>query len=95
MSQLRQLSLTPSLTPIYLPKWGLTVEDGVVTEWLVVEGQPVKAGQVLVLVETDKATGEVGSPASGRLKRILKSAGTSVKPGEALGEIETGNDPSC
>jgi pyruvate dehydrogenase E2 component (dihydrolipoamide acetyltransferase) len=86
------LSLAPRLSTVYLPKWGLTMEDGVVSEWLVDEGQPVDVGQLLVLVETDKATGEVASPARGRLKRILKSVGTSVKPGEALGEIETDND---
>ena len=38
---------------------GATGGDVKIIEWLVAEGAPVKAGQALFVVETDKATSEV------------------------------------
>ncbi|HZV48792.1 MAG TPA: lipoyl domain-containing protein [Candidatus Dormibacteraeota bacterium] len=76
------------LVPVTVPRWGLTMEDGVVQEWMVGEGEEVREREVLVTIETDKAVGEVESPASGRVARILALEGTAVRPGELLAEIE-------
>lgn len=70
-----------------LPQWGLTMENGVVQEWMVEVGETVVEGEVLVTVETDKAVGEVESPAAGRLGRILAEEGAEVEPGDVLAEI--------
>lgn len=70
-----------------LPQWGLTMENGVVQEWMVEVGEAVVEGEVLVTVETDKAVGEVESPAAGRLARILAEEGAEVEPGDVLAEI--------
>ncbi|HLH71469.1 MAG TPA: lipoyl domain-containing protein [Candidatus Dormibacteraeota bacterium] len=76
------------LVPVTVPRWGLTMEDGVVQEWMVGEGEEVREREVLVTIETDKAVGEVESPASGRVARIVAPEGTGVRPGELLAEIE-------
>jgi pyruvate dehydrogenase E2 component (dihydrolipoamide acetyltransferase) len=72
-----------------MPRWGLTAEDATILEWMVGEGDEVREGEVLVTVETDKATGEVEAPASGRLARVLVSEGATVRPGDVLAEIES------
>ncbi|HZU18763.1 MAG TPA: lipoyl domain-containing protein [Candidatus Dormibacteraeota bacterium] len=77
------------LVPVTVPRWGLTMEDGVVQEWMVGEGEEVREREVLVTIETDKAVGEVEAPVAGRVARILVPEGTAVRPGELLAEIET------
>ncbi len=77
-----------------MPKLGMNMVEGTIVEWLAKEGQQVKAGQAILAIETDKATQEVESPASGTLARILKDVGETVPcntvmavilaPGEAL-----------
>lgn len=78
----------PRVVPVTMPHGGLTMEDGTVDEWMVEEGETVAAKDVLVTVETDKATAEVESPASGRLLRIVAAEGASVQAGDVLAEIE-------
>lgn len=77
-----------SAVPVQMPRWGLTAEDATVVEWLVGEGDEVREGEVLLTVETDKATGEVEAPANGRLTRVLVAEGQTVRPGDVLAEIE-------
>ena len=45
--------------PIVVPHLGATGGDVKIVEWLVAEGQSVKAGDLLFVVETDKSTSEV------------------------------------
>lgn len=79
----------PRPVPVQMPRWGLTAEDATILEWMVGEGDEVREGEVLVTVETDKATGEVEAPATGRLARVLVSEGATVRPGDILAEIES------
>ncbi|MBW1713264.1 MAG: biotin/lipoyl-binding protein, partial [Deltaproteobacteria bacterium] len=56
---------------VVLPMLGITVEKGQVAEWLKKEGDPVKKGEIIFIVEADKVTTEVESPADGILAKIL------------------------
>jgi pyruvate/2-oxoglutarate dehydrogenase complex dihydrolipoamide acyltransferase (E2) component len=77
-----------------LPKLGMNQEDGEIVSWLVAEGDSVVEGQPIVEVETDKATVELESTASGVLARIVYGEGDIVPingvlavilaPGEAM-----------
>jgi pyruvate dehydrogenase E2 component (dihydrolipoamide acetyltransferase) len=64
------------------------MDDAVVVEWMVSEGERVESGSVLLTVETDKSIAEVNSPTSGRLVAIAVHDGDSVRPGDVLAEIE-------
>jgi pyruvate dehydrogenase E2 component (dihydrolipoamide acetyltransferase) len=66
------------VTEVILPKLGQTMEEGTVVEWLKQEGEPVQRGEVLFMVETDKATLEVEAPARGFLRKILVPVGETV-----------------
>jgi len=61
-----------------MPKLGMNMVEGTIVEWLVPEGETVEAGQVVLAIETDKATQEVEAPASGVLARILKHEGETI-----------------
>jgi pimeloyl-ACP methyl ester carboxylesterase len=81
---------------IVMPKWGLSMQEGLIVQWLKREGEPVDKGEPLLEVETEKMTSVVEAPASGLLARILHPAGTRVPvthlialitaPGEAIPE---------
>lgn len=76
------------MVEVLVPRWGLTMEEAVVSRWMKQEGDLVAAGEPLVVLETDKASGEVEAPAAGRLSRILVPEGATVRPGEVLAQIE-------
>lgn len=59
-----------------------------VTEILVAVGDDIATGQPLVVLETDKASVEVPSPAAGVLRSLAIATGASVAVGDLLGEIE-------
>lgn len=77
---------------IRLPKLGQAMEEGLVVEWLVAEGERVSAGDPVVLIETDKMTSEVTTEEDGELLSIRVPAGETVSIGTVLGYV--GSDPS-
>ena len=60
----------------------------VVLKWLVNEGDPVRRGQALFEVETDKATMDVESSKTGILKKQLVQPEQAVVAGEIVAVIE-------
>jgi pyruvate dehydrogenase E2 component (dihydrolipoamide acetyltransferase) len=66
---------------------GLTMEEGTVAEWLKHEGDTVAKDEPLVMVEMDKGTQEVPSPAAGVLRRIIVQPGTTVPVKAIIAEI--------
>jgi pimeloyl-ACP methyl ester carboxylesterase len=66
-------------TIVKMPKWGLTMTQGTIVDWLVAEGSEVAEGDMLLTVETEKAVDDVGAPASGVLYRIVAPAGSEVE----------------
>ncbi len=72
-------------TPILMPALSPTMEEGKLAKWLKAEGDPVKAGDVIAEIETDKATMEVEAVDEGVLGKILIPAGTEhVKVNTAI-----------
>jgi len=69
---------------IEMPKLSDTMTVGTLVKWLKKEGDPVKAGDMLAEVETDKATMELESFFDGTLIKIFAPAGAEVAIGAAL-----------
>ncbi len=65
-------------TEVCMPRQGQSVESCLILEWKKNEGDPVKTGEILCEVETDKATFEVEAPAEGTLIKILHPKGADV-----------------
>ena len=80
-------------TNVYLPQWGMGMNDATIIKWLTKEGDLVKKGDQLVEVESSKVNAEIESPESGKIGKILYEEGQVAKVGEILaiiiGENET------
>ncbi|WP_340589003.1 biotin/lipoyl-containing protein [Erythrobacter alti] len=74
-------------TEILLPKLGFSMTEGQVSEWMFGDGEDVKEGDVLFLLEADKSANEVEAPATGKLKIVVEE-GVTKQVGEVLGYIE-------
>ncbi len=78
---------------VYLPIWGMQMEEGKVVKWLVSEGDRVEKGEPLVEIETEKITNVVESPAAGIVARIIAKEGEVIKITGLLAVIiEEGED---
>ena len=64
-------------TEVLMPALSPTMEKGNLAKWLKKEGDPVKSGDVIAEIETDKATMEVEAVDEGTLGRILVPEGTA------------------
>lgn len=61
---------------IVMPKMGLTMSEGTISNWRKQEGDAIKQGEVLFEVETDKLTNDFESTSEGILRKILVKEGT-------------------
>ena len=74
-------------TQILMPKIGFSMNEGILTKWLVQDGDTVSQGQHLYTLESEKSLQDIEAPAAGRL-RIIAAAGETYPVGAILGEIE-------
>jgi pyruvate dehydrogenase E2 component (dihydrolipoamide acetyltransferase) len=82
-----------------MPNVSGTTTEAKVIQWLKKEGDEVKEGEPLFVIETEKVTVDVEAIASGRLQRILVREGITVpvaepvaiiaKPGDSESDIES------
>jgi 2-oxoglutarate dehydrogenase E2 component (dihydrolipoamide succinyltransferase) len=73
---------------VVVPKWGLTMDEARVVQWMRSVGDSVIEGEPLCEIETDKAVGEVNSPANGVLVAIDVEVGSFVEPSQRIARIE-------
>jgi pyruvate dehydrogenase E2 component (dihydrolipoamide acetyltransferase) len=78
---------------VLIPKLGLTMEYGLIEEWLVAPGTPVKPGDPLLRLATDKVDVEVEAEGSGLFHPAVES-GAELPPGALIGWLlEAGEAP--
>lgn len=75
--------MNEKITPIVMPKWGLTMTEGTLSAWHVEEGQAISPGQEIMDVETDKIANAVEAADGGLLRRRVGKIG-EVYPVKAL-----------
>ncbi|MFV0252728.1 MAG: biotin/lipoyl-containing protein [Beutenbergiaceae bacterium] len=68
-------------TTVPMPKWGVTMEDGEITEWRVKAGDAVSEGDVIGVVSTDKIDVDFEAPSDGVIAKLLADVGQTVEVG--------------
>ena len=77
------------LVEVRVPVLAESVAEATLMDWHKQPGDPVKFGDALVDIETDKVTLEVVAPEDGMLVKILKNGGEDVASDELIAEIDT------
>lgn len=76
-------SVPAGIHELTMPKWGLTMEEGTISSWMLDEGDEVEVGTEIMEVETDKIAQAVESTVSGVLRRKIGEEGEEY-PVQAL-----------
>ncbi|WP_317440863.1 dihydrolipoamide acetyltransferase family protein [Streptomyces collinus] len=76
------------MTAFTMPSLGADMDEGLLQEWLVRPGDRVHKGDVMAVVETDKAAIEVECFDSGTVARLLVEPGTRVPVGTPLALLD-------
>lgn len=79
------------MSEVVMPRLSDTMAEGVLSRWVVNEGDAVKKGDVLAEIETDKATMDLEAFEAGVLERQLVPEGASVPIGEPVAMIGDGS----
>jgi len=66
------------IVPVAMPKWGLSMQLGKITAWVVEEGDEVSVGDDLADIETEKINGTLEAAAAGTVRRIIARVGEDV-----------------
>jgi pyruvate dehydrogenase E2 component (dihydrolipoamide acetyltransferase) len=75
------------ITPILMPTWGLTMEEGTIVRWLVDEGAEIAPQAELVEIETTKIANVLEAQQVGILRRKIALPGQSYACGQLIGVI--------
>lgn len=77
---------------IIMPKAGIDMSEGQIVKWLKKEGDPVKEGEIILEIMTDKTSMEIEAEASGILLKIVHQDGDTVPVTEVIGYIGAENE---
>lgn len=87
--------MSDKLSLVAMPKWGLEMSEGTISNWLVNEGAKITVNDDLVDIETSKIVNTLTASKSGTLVKILASEGDLLDVGAALGVIATADASSA
>ena len=83
------------ITSVAMPKWGLSMRSGKITDWVVTEGDAVAPGDDLADIETEKITGTLEADAGGIVRRVIATVGEDVPVGAAIALIAPPDVPDA
>lgn len=82
-----------TITAITMPKWGLTMTEGKVVEWLKPQGDAVAPGEEILEIETSKITNVMEAESEGVLARIVAPEGSTLPIGALLAVVASADTP--
>ncbi|QUH03812.1 acetoin dehydrogenase dihydrolipoyllysine-residue acetyltransferase subunit [Saccharopolyspora erythraea] len=78
---------------VTMPKWGLSMATGKITDWWAAEGDDVSDGDDLAEIDTDKIAGTLESTGDGVLRRIVVAAGSDAPVGATIAVVAPAEVP--
>ena len=74
---------------IVMPRWGTSMEEGIVTAWHVSVGDTVVKGQAIAEISIDKADAGIEAPQDGSITELLVEVEQAVTPGAPVARMAT------
>ena len=81
--------MSKKIEPLIMPKWGIEMDEGKLTEWLIEEGTTFSKGDPLVVIETDKISNEVEAEIDSTFRKKVVEADGTYAVGALLGIFAT------
>lgn len=72
---------------MHVPSFGHGLDEVLLIEWVAGVGDQVERGDVIALVETDKASTEIVAERGGRVTAHSATVGTVLRSGEVLYQL--------
>jgi pyruvate/2-oxoglutarate dehydrogenase complex dihydrolipoamide acyltransferase (E2) component len=74
-----------------MPKFGMTMTEGIIVQWHKQVGEAIAAGEALVTVQTEKVDTEIEAPVGGTVAELRYQVDDEAPVGEIIAQIETGS----
>ena len=82
------------IVEVKVPQLSESVAEATLLQWKKQPGEAVAVDEVLIEVETDKASIEVPSPVAGKVASIMVKEGDEIEVGQAIAAVEAGEGPA-
>jgi pyruvate dehydrogenase E2 component (dihydrolipoamide acetyltransferase) len=87
--------MSQKIFPITMPKWGIEMQQGTITEWHAVPGGALAKGAPLLDVETEKIVNSVEAPVAGTLRKIVAETGSTESVGALIAVFADASVPDA
>lgn len=84
-----------AITPIIMPKWGLEMSEGTISNWHVAEGQTLSRGMEIVDIETAKIVNTLESDLEGTVRRLVAPVGQTLPVGALIAIVADASVPDA
>ena len=83
--------MSDAIQAVVMPKWGLAMQEGTLTEWHIAEGDTIAPGQEICDIETSKIANALEATISGSVKRLVADPGSTLPVGALMAVVVNGD----